>query len=77
MIEQVRQAGFVADLAFGERSLKGAMKAADKLAARHVLVLGDEEISSGMGRLKRMSDGNEVSITLDALTEALQQATAR
>lgn len=77
MIEQVRQAGFVADLAFGERSLKGAMKAADKLAARHVLVLGDEEISSGMGRLKRMSDGNEVSITLDSLTEALQQATAR
>lgn len=77
MIEQVRQAGFVADLAFGERSLKGAMKAADKLAARHVLVLGDEEISSGIGRLKRMSDGNEVSITLDSLTEALQQATAR
>lgn len=77
MIEKVRGAGFVADLAFGERSLKGAMKAADKLAARYVLVLGDDEITSGSARLKRMSDGTELSITLDSLVQALEQATAR
>lgn len=50
------------------------MKAADKLNARHVLVLGDAELQSGQGRLKRMADGNEVSITLDSLVASLKNA---
>jgi histidyl-tRNA synthetase len=74
LIEMVRIAGFVADMGFGDRSLKGAMKAADKLNARHVLVLGDTELQSGQGRLKRMADGNEVSITLDSLVASLKNA---
>ena len=74
LIEMVRKTGFVADMGFGDRSLKGAMKAADKLNARHVLVLGDAELQSGQGRLKRMADGNEVSITLDSLVASLKNA---
>ena len=71
LIEDCRAKGFVGEIGFGDRSLKGAMKAADKLRARHVLVLGSEEIESGRGKLKRMSDGFEESITLDSLIEAL------
>lgn len=71
LIEEVRANGFVGEMGFGDRSLKGAMKAADKLQARHVLVLGSEEIESGRGKLKRMSDGFEQSVTLDSLIEAL------
>ena len=74
LVEEVRRSGFVADMGFGERSLKGAMKAADKLNAHHVLVLGDSELHSGQGRLKRMSDGNEVSITLDSLVATLKNS---
>lgn len=74
LIDEVRSAGFVADLAFGDRALKGAMKAADKLSARYVLVIGDEELASGAGRIKRMSDGNEQSVTLDSLIAALKSA---
>jgi histidyl-tRNA synthetase len=74
LLEMVRKTGFVADMGFGDRSLKGAMKAADKLNARHVLVLGDAELQSGQGRLKRMADGNEVSITLDSLVASLKDA---
>lgn len=71
LVEAVRSHGFVGEMGFGDRSLKGAMKAADKLRARHVLVLGSDEIQSGKGKLKRMSDGFEESITLDSLIEAL------
>lgn len=71
LIEEVRANGFVGEMGFGDRSLKGAMKAADKLQARHVLVLGSEEIESGRGKLKRMSDGFEQSVTLASLIEAL------
>ncbi|MFM8961818.1 MAG: histidine--tRNA ligase [Actinomycetota bacterium] len=74
LIDEVRRAGFVADMGYGDRSLKGAMKAADKLSARNVLVLGDSELNSGKAALKRMSDGNEVSVTLDSLVTALKSA---
>ena len=74
LVEEVRRSGFVADMGFGDRSLKGAMKAADKLKAHHVLVLGDTELQSGQGRLKRMSDGHEESITLDSLVATLKNS---
>ena len=67
-----RRGGFVADVAFGNRGLKGSMKAADKMATHFVLVLGDDELSSGSGRLKRMSDGKEFSVSLTSLVDELR-----
>jgi histidyl-tRNA synthetase len=72
-----RRGGFVADVAFGDRGLKGSMKAADKMVAHFVLVVGDDEISSGAGRLKRMSDGEEFSVSLASLVEKLRDFTSR
>ena len=77
LVDQVRSAGFVADLAYGERGLKGAMKGADRRAARHVLVVGEAELAAGTGQLKRMSDGSERSITLATLIETLRSDFAR
>ena len=74
IVDEVRRAGFVADMGYGDRSLKGSMKAADKLSARSVLVLGDSELNSNKAALKRMSDGSEVSVTLDSVVAALQNA---
>jgi histidyl-tRNA synthetase len=48
------------------------MKAADKMATHFVLVLGDDELSSGSGRLKRMSDGEEFSVSLASLVDELR-----
>jgi histidyl-tRNA synthetase len=76
MVEKMRSAGFVADLAFGERALKGAMKAADQRNARFVLVLGDNEVSSGTAELKRMSDGSTSSVTLASLVDAFRDLSA-
>lgn len=74
LVDEIRKAGFVADMGYGDRSLKGSMKAADKLSARNVLVIGDTELNSNRASLKRMSDGNEVSVTLDSLSAALKSA---
>ena len=74
LVESVRAAGFVADMGYGDRSLKGSMKAADKLRARRVLVLGDTELESGSAQLKRMDDGSEESITLDSLVASLKNS---
>lgn len=64
LLTQLRTAGISCDMAFGDRALKGAMKAADKSGAKYGLVIGDDEINSGMGQLKLMSSGEVISSSL-------------
>ena len=68
---QLRNAGKVVEIAFGERALKGAMKAADKSGARYVVVLGDNEIATKSVELKDMDSGVSTSVTIDSLINAL------
>lgn len=68
---QLRNAGKVVEIAFGERALKGAMKAADKSGARYVVVLGDKEIATKSVELKNMNSGVSTSVTIDSLINAL------
>ncbi len=67
----VRAMGFTAEVAFGDRSLKGAMKGADKSGARFVAVIGDSERESGVIELKRMSDGTSISVKIGELEQVL------
>ena len=64
LLSQLREAGIKCDMAYGDRGLKGAMKAADKSGATYALVIGDDEIASGTCELKMMSSGNVISSTL-------------
>jgi len=64
LLSQLRDAGIKCDMAYGDRRLKGAMKAADKSGATYALVIGDDEIASGTCELKIMSSGNVISSTL-------------
>jgi len=66
LIAELRQAGITCDMAYGDRGLKGAMKAADKSGAKYGLVIGDDELSTGNCQLKIMNSGELISSTLDA-----------
>lgn len=72
MAADVRSKGFTAEVAFGDRSLKGAMKGADKSGARFVAVVGDSERESGVIELKRMSDGSSISVKISELQKVLE-----
>ena len=67
----LRKVGKSVEIAFGDRGLKGAMKAADKSGARYVVVLGDEEMTSSVLQLKNMSSGIAISVTIDSLADEL------
>jgi histidyl-tRNA synthetase len=60
----LREAGVSCDLVFGERGVKGAMKAADRSGARWALVLGDAELSSGTATLKDLESGSQEAVAL-------------
>lgn len=68
LAQSLRDVGVVTEIAFGDRALKGAMKAADKSGSRYVIVLGDSEISSGEVEIKRMSDGVSSSVKISNLS---------
>ena len=66
LLSELRGNGITCDMAYGDRGLKGGMKAADKSGALYGLVIGDDEISSGKCELKLMSSGEVFSSTLTA-----------
>jgi histidyl-tRNA synthetase len=68
---QMRSVGIRTEIAFGDRALKGAMKAADKSGSRYVVIIGDDEVASGSVELKRMNDGTITSVKISELQKAL------
>ena len=75
--QELQKAGLKVEISFGDRALKGSMKAADKSNAEYVLVLGDSEISTGIVELKRMSTGKTSSVTLTSLQEHLRSVSGK
>ena len=73
LVDSLRKEGFVVEQNFGDRSLKAAMKAADKSGARFAIVLGDSELQSGSVELKEMSSGALTSVRLTSLAKTLAE----
>ncbi|MFO6450188.1 histidine--tRNA ligase [Corynebacterium amycolatum] len=71
-INKLRQAGIRADMSYGGRGLKGAMKGADRAGARFALVLGESELAAGEVQLKNLESHEQHAVALDALVPELQ-----
>jgi histidyl-tRNA synthetase len=64
---QLRGSGVRVDLAYGDRGLKGAMRAADRSGARIALVAGDRDLETGTVGVKDLTTGDQVSVPLDSV----------
>lgn len=71
-INKLRQAGIRADMSYGGRGLKGAMKGADRAGAQFALVLGESELAAGEVQLKNLESHEQHAVALDALVQELQ-----
>jgi histidyl-tRNA synthetase len=69
LASRLRVNGIRCDLAYGDRSLKGAMKAADKSGARYAFVIGEREIQGQMVEVKEMGTGMVIPVKLSDLLE--------
>jgi histidyl-tRNA synthetase len=67
VVAALRAKGVRADLAYGDRGLKGAMRAADRSGASVALVAGDRDIEAGTVGVKDLSTGEQVDIAADAV----------
>ena len=73
LVRRLRAAGIRADLDHCGRSLKAQFKFANKTGAPVTAVLGDDEVAQGVVRLKRMADGTEQTVALDAACDAVRE----
>jgi histidyl-tRNA synthetase len=64
---ELRGAGVRFDLAYGDRGLKGAMRAADRSGARVALVAGDRDLDAGTIGVKDLGSGEQVSVPVDSV----------
>ena len=71
---QLRAAGVRVDVAYGDRSLKGAMKGADRSGASIALVAGERDLEAGTVGVKSMATGEQVDVAVeDVVTEVLSR----
>ena len=67
IVMALRKKGVSAETDFMERSVKAQLKYADKIGAKYVIVIGENELSSLAVKVKRMSVGELSEKTLDEL----------
>jgi len=72
LVRRLREAGISAVIDLEGRKLKKALAAANALAARHALIIGDNEISSGTYVLRNMDSGEQVQVGETELIKLLQ-----
>ena len=72
LINDLRAAGISADMAYGDRGLKGAMEGAGRAGARVALVLGENELAAGTVAVKDLAAHTQSDVALDAIVGQLR-----
>ena len=72
LLQQLRAAGIVADKDYLGKSMKAQMKTADRLQAKQVIILGDDELAQGIANVKTMETGEQTSVALTDLIDTVQ-----
>src|SRR6185295_12251353 len=77
LAHRLRRQGVPVEIEAESRSLKSQMRRADKLKARSVVILGDDELGKGQAVLRDMTSKQQQEIPLDNLEAAIMATTAR
>ena len=73
-IHALRKSGLWVETAYGSKGLKAQMKRADRLGAKKVFIVGDDELAAGKGLLRDMKTKDQKEVPLDNPVESLKQA---
>lgn len=74
LVQDLRQKDIFAEKDINEKSLKAQFKYADKVKAKYVMTLGEDEIKLNKAKLKNMQTGEEteIEISVENLAEKLK-----
>lgn len=69
VLAEFRRGGVRADMAYGDRGMKGSFKAADRSGAAVTIVVGEDELAAGTAVVKTMSTGEQHAVPLDSVVD--------
>ena len=72
LINQLHFGGIRSELDYEGKSLKSQMRKADKLKARYVLILGEEELKRGKAVLRNMESKSQEEIPINTILDTLK-----
>ncbi|MGQ0794295.1 MAG: histidine--tRNA ligase [Deltaproteobacteria bacterium] len=64
---ELRKQGVYVDVDYEGKSLKSQLKRADKLGVKYAIIIGDDEISRGLAKVRDMRSGMEEELSLAAV----------
>lgn len=73
LAKELRAAGIRTDLAYGNRSVKASMKAADRSGAAVAIVVGDRDLEAGQMVLKNLSTGEQQEVPTEDVIEQVRR----
>ena len=73
LLRELREAGIRSDMDFMDRKMKAQMKSADRLHARTVILIGEDEVTEGVAQLKNMEDGTQEKVPVSELIEKVKE----
>jgi histidyl-tRNA synthetase len=71
----IRSAGINADIAYDGRSIKAAMKSADRSGAKFAVIIGEDEMANSTAVIKNLVDGSQESLPIESLVSVLLDRT--
>lgn len=71
LVYDLRQAGIKAERDYQNRKMKGQFKAADRLKAKFVAILGEDELKENKINIKDMETGEQQDVALSQFVETL------
>lgn len=72
LVLDLRKQGLNVETDHMERGLKAQMKYANKIGVKYTAVVGDNEVTAGVVKLKNMESGNETEVRLSEIFEAVR-----
>ncbi|MEN8701123.1 histidine--tRNA ligase [Bacillus infantis] len=73
LLHKLRMAGFSAERDYLDRKIKTQFKAADRMNAKYVAVLGEDELKAGKINVKSMETGDQTEVSLDSFIDQLKE----
>lgn len=72
LLDSFRKENIACDTDYEAKSLKGAMRQANDLGARFVLILGDDELKKNVVTLKDMNSGTQEEVRIDGIISKIK-----
>lgn len=73
---ELRTFGIRTEMAVDGRSMRSAMKSADRLGAAYAIIVGERDFDAGSATVRNLTSGDQQTVSLDVVTTHVREAMA-